>query len=164
MRPYVEESEMKSRIKGTGIGCVLVFACFFSVVYAQPVAIPEGKHCDECGMAVDRNSKFANEVIDEKGRKLFFCDLGDMLYHFRTSKNAIRAVYVKDYAGGAWIDGRKARYVRSKKFDTPMSWSIAAFRTDAEAGKWGNPVDFAAAFGLMKARLLELYPESGGTR
>src|SRR5271157_3544199 len=121
MRLYAKESEMRSLIISLCL-CFCVVGIFLGIsgAHAQPLAIPEGKHCDECGMIVDRNSKFANEVIDEKGGKLFFCDLGDMFYHFRTSKNTIRTVYVRDYASGEWMDGRKARYVRSKKLETPM--------------------------------------------
>ncbi len=126
------------------------FAFTFVFAYAQPLPIPEGTHCAECGMAVDRDSKFAAEAIDVKGRKLFFCDIGDMLYHFRISKSAIRLLYVRDFSTGAWIDGRKARYVLNKKFVTPMSWSIAAFSSNDEAVKWGVPADFDAAFGLAK--------------
>lgn len=119
-------------------------------VYAQPLAIPEGTHCDECGMTVDPHSKFASEVLDERGRQLFFCDIGDMLYHFRTSKGSVRAVYVRDFPSGSWIDGGKAWYVQNKKFATPMGWGIAAFSSDDEAKKWGMPVDFDAAYGLAK--------------
>src|SRR5271157_4657243 len=107
MKQYAKESEMNITRKGIGRGigrgierilfiffffCIFTFTfastftCCFS--YAQPVAIPEGTRCDQCGMAVDRNSKFAAEVINEKGGKMFFCDIGDMLYHFRTSKSA----------------------------------------------------------------------------
>jgi copper chaperone NosL len=118
--------------------------------YAQPLPIPAGERCAECGMTIDRDSKFASEVIDVKGRRLFFCDIGDMLYHFRKSKSAIRSVYVRDFNTGAWIDGRKARYVPNEKFVTPMSWGIAAFSSIEEAMKWGAPADFDAAFALAK--------------
>jgi copper chaperone NosL len=121
-----------------------------SHAYAQPLPVPEGEHCAECGMTIDRDSKFASEVIDAKGGRLFFCDIGDMLYHFRKTKSVIRSVYVRDFTTGAWIDGRKARYVPNKKFVTPMSWGIAAFSSNAEAVKWGVPADFDAAFGLAK--------------
>jgi len=128
--------------------CVFTFTFVFA--YAQPLPIPEGTHCAECGMTVDRDSKFATEVIDVKGGRLFFCDIGDMLYHCRISKSAIRSLYVRDFSTGAWIQGRKAWYVLNKKFVTPMSWSIAAFSSNAEAVKWGVPADFDAAFGLAK--------------
>ena len=122
----------------------------FVCAYAQPLPVPAGEHCAECGMTIDRDSKFASEVVDVQGGRLFFCDIGDMLYHFRTSKSAIRSAYVRDFTTGGWIDGRKARYVSNKKFVTPMSWGIAAFSSNAEAVKWGVPADFDAAFVLVK--------------
>ena len=121
-----------------------------SDAYAQPLPVPAGEHCAECGMTIDRDSKFASEVIDVKGGRLFFCDIGDMLYHFRKSKSSIRSVYVRDFTTGEWVDGRKARYVPDKNFVTPMSWGIAAFSSNADAVKWGVPADFDAAFGLVK--------------
>ena len=148
MRRYVKESDMKTTVFLST--CVLTFALFYLSAYAQPVAIPGGTHCDECGMMVDPHSKFASEVTAEKGRRLFFCDIGDMLYHFRTSKGAIRSVYVRDFSTGVWIDGTKAWYVMNKKLGSPMGWGIAAFSNDSEAKKWGIPYDFNAAFGLAK--------------
>ncbi|MGD0282226.1 MAG: nitrous oxide reductase accessory protein NosL [Dissulfurispiraceae bacterium] len=147
--------------KGKGIGnnkqrfflfflLTLTYTYTFTFAYAQPAPVPAGEHCAECGMSIDRDSKFAAEAVDGKGGKLFFCDIGDMLHHFRKSINTIQSAYVRDFTTGTWIDGRKAWYVQNKKFLTPMFWGIAAFSTDAEAKKWGLPVDFDAAFGLAK--------------
>ncbi len=118
--------------------------------YAEPFPVPEGARCAECGMAVDKSSKFSSEVETEDGKKLFFCDIGDMLVHFKSSKNKIKNVYVKDYTKGDWTDGRKTYYVLNRKFSTPMSWGIAAFDSESEAKKWGSPADFNGAFRLLK--------------
>lgn len=121
-------------------------------LYAQPFPLPQGARCNECGMSVEEGSHFAGKAITTDGKKLFFCDIGDMLFHFRKEREKIKVAYVKDYATGEWIDGKRALFVLNKDIKTPMSWGIAAFaeRSEAEAKKWGNPVDFGAAFTLLR--------------
>ncbi len=118
--------------------------------HAQPFAVPEGTKCAECGMSVNEKSKFVSEVVTSDGKKSFFCDIGDMLVHFKSDRGKLKTVYVKDYVNGNWITGERAFYVHDKRFSTPMSWAIAAFREESEAKKWGNPVDFDGAFRLLK--------------
>jgi nitrous oxide reductase accessory protein NosL len=131
--------------------CFLIFGLTFpDFLYSQASPIPEGAGCAECGMMVDTNSKFSTEVITDGGKKLFFCDIGDMLRHFKSDRGKAKTVYVKDYVNGQWLDGKKAFYVSSKRFSTPMSWGIAAFGEQSEARKWGNPLDFNRAFKLLK--------------
>lgn len=119
-------------------------------VYSQPFPVPQGSKCAECGMSIDQDSKFTSEVITRDEKKVFFCDVGDMLFHFRSDREKIKAVYVRDYRKGEWVDGKKAFYILNKNVKTPMSWSIAAFAEESEAKKWGNPVDFNGAFRLLK--------------
>jgi nitrous oxide reductase accessory protein NosL len=101
-------------------------------------------------MYVDAGSKFAGEVLTTDEKKLFFCDIGDMLFHYRSGRDKLKNIYVRDYVTGEWIDAVKASYVHSKQFSTPMSWNIAAFSSASEAKKWGTPVDFNGAFGLLR--------------
>lgn len=118
--------------------------------YSQPFTIPQDSKCSECGMSIDRNSSFVSEAVAMDEKKLFFCDVGDMLFHFRSMQEKVKAVYVRDYSKGEWIDGKKALYILNKKFNTPMSWGIAAFASESEAKKWGSPVDFNGALRLLK--------------
>lgn len=127
-----------------------VIILFPGIVCSQTVAFPQGAKCAECGMSIDPESKFVSEVTTAGDKKLLFCDVGDMLVHFRSSKEKAKDVHVRDHTTGAWIDGKKALYVLNRKISTPMSWSIAAFREEAAAKQWGSPVDFDRAFTLLK--------------
>jgi copper chaperone NosL len=131
---------------------LIIILSFSAVSYAQPYAIPPGARCDECGMAADANSKFVSVVIERSGKKQVFCDIGDMLLHFRTGSRqaTIGSVYIRDYNTGEWIDGKSALYVMNKKLATPMAWGIAGFKKTSEAEKWGTPVDFDKAFNLAR--------------
>ena len=129
---------------------LLAFLVFPAFLAAQPFPVPQGAKCDECGMSVERDSKFVSEVLSSDGKNLFFCDIGDMLFHFRKDREKIKAVYVKDYGSGEWVEGKKAFYVLNKGIKTPMSWGIAAFAGQSGARNWGSPVDFGAAFTLIK--------------
>ncbi len=136
-----------------GIAAALLLTAVFSLpapLHAQPVAVPQGAKCVECGMAVDQNSRFMSEVTTKNNKNLFFCDIGDMLFHFRSDREKMKDVHVRDYATGEWIDGKKALYVLNKKISTPMSWSIAAFAAESSAKKWGDPADFNGAFKLLR--------------
>ncbi|MCL5023105.1 MAG: nitrous oxide reductase accessory protein NosL [Nitrospirae bacterium] len=128
---------------------VLIFA-FPGFVSAQPPPIPQGTKCAECGMSVDRNSNFSNVVATTDNKTRFFCDIGDMLLHFKSDGGRVRTVYVRDYVTGQWMDGKKAFYVLSTKFKTPMSWGIAAFAEESAAKKWGTPVAYDSATSLLK--------------
>lgn len=131
--------------------------CFLAIIficpeflYSQPFPIPQDSRCSECGMSIGRNSKFVSEVLTKDGKKLFFCDVGDILFHFRSEGGKVKDAYVKDYKTGEWIEGKKVFYILNKNFKTPMSWSIAAFTEESEAKKWGSTVDFSSAFSLLK--------------
>ncbi|HXX80584.1 MAG TPA: nitrous oxide reductase accessory protein NosL [Thermodesulfovibrionales bacterium] len=129
---------------------LLAFLVFPGSPAAQPFPVPQGTMCSECGMTVNPDSKFSVELVTTNGKKMFFCDIGDMLRHFRSDRETLKTIYVKDYISGGWIDGEKALYVLNKRFSTPMSWNIAAFSSESEAKKWGSPVGFSGAFGLVK--------------
>ncbi len=136
-----------------GMAAALLLAAivsFPSLLHGQSVAVPQGTKCGECGMVVDENSKFASEVTTKDGKDLFFCDIGDMLFHFRSDREKMNNVRVRDYATGEWIDGKKAWYVLNRKIPTPMSWSIAAFAMESSAKKRGDPADFNGAFKLLR--------------
>ena len=120
------------------------------LLYAQPFPVPQGTMCSECGMMVNPDSKFSVELVTTNGKKMFFCDIGDMLRHFRSDRGTLKTIYVKDHMSGGWIEGEKALYVLNKRFSTPMSWNIAAFSSESEAKKWGSTVGFSGAFGLVK--------------
>ncbi|HXX57947.1 MAG TPA: nitrous oxide reductase accessory protein NosL [Thermodesulfovibrionales bacterium] len=129
---------------------ILSIVCSASYLYAGPVSVPDGAKCDECGMSLDRNSKFISVVTGKDEKKLFFCDIGDMLNHFRSKKEKIESVSVRDFTTGEWIDGKSAFYVTNKALKTPMAWGIGAFTKESDAKQWGTPVDFENAFGLIK--------------
>jgi len=138
-----------------GIAAALLLTTVFSfpaLLHAQPVAVPQGTKCVECGMAVDQNSRFMSEVATKDNRNLFFCDIGDMLFHFSKHTENVKSVYVRDFHTGQWINGQHAFYVFSldKAFSSPMKWNIAAFAEQAEAKKWGNPVDYNGVFKLLR--------------
>jgi len=132
------------------VSIILGIVFFASYLYAGPYSVPAGTKCDECGMTVDQNSKFISVVTGKEERKLFFCDIGDMLYHFRSTGDEIRSVSVRDYVTSEWIDDRNAFYVMNKAFITPIGWGVAAFSKESDAKQWGSPVAFQNAFSLIK--------------
>lgn len=146
-----EKDTRRMRRMAAGIFLLLVLA-LPALVYSQPLTVPQGTACAECGMTVDQNSKFASAVTVRDNRRLFFCDIGDMLYYLSKHTRDVESVSVRDFQTGQWIDGRKAFYVFSlnRALSSPMKWNIAAFARQAEAKAWGTPSDFNGAFRLLK--------------
>lgn len=140
MRDYLKERILK------------IFILFFSLIFSSSLyaQIPEGTNCDECGMKVDPSSRFASYIITMDGKKLFFCDIGDMLNNLKKKGYEPKEVFVRDYKSWEWIDGKKAYYVHNKKLSTPMEWGIAVFKNISEAESLGSPTDFNNAFKLIK--------------
>ncbi len=129
---------------------LLLAFVFPAFLYSQPHPVPQGAKCAECGMLVDQTSRFVAEVTSKGSKSLYFCDIGDMLFHLKSSGGKAKDIYVRDYSTGAWIDGKKALYVLNKKISTPMSWGLAAFQEESAARQWGSPVDFDRVFTLLK--------------
>jgi nitrous oxide reductase accessory protein NosL len=93
-----------------------------------PVDIKWGREvCEQCGMIID-NPRFAAEVRGGADRKIHkFDDMGDaVLWLAKQSWAADPAaeIWVGDMDSGAWIDGRKAFYVRVKV--SPMGHGFGA--------------------------------------
>ena len=104
--------------------------------------------CAQCGMGADLSSKFTSRLVQAK-QTLHFCDIGDLFAYLKANPSAAAEAQVKDYKSGEWLNAQQAYYVQSaKKFQTPMGWSIAAFKARPEGAEFGNALDFN---GMMKS-------------
>lgn len=109
----------------------------------------ESLRCAECGMTINQDSKFFSWAIDETGKK-HFCDIGDLLYHYRKAPQKIKEACVKDFITGDWIDAKSAFYVKSGNFKTPMAWQIGAFKNKGDAERYGKALVFEEALELVR--------------
>ncbi len=106
--------------------------------------------CAECGMMVDQQSVFSASLTQD-GKRLDFCDIGDLLTYLNKRSIAPSLAQVKDHATGEQIAADKAYYVRAeKKFRSPMGWGIAAFKTREDASSFGAPMDITSALQAVK--------------
>ncbi len=106
--------------------------------------------CTECGMFVDMTSKFTSKIV-QSDTTFYFCDIGDLFSYMKRKGLNDVAAQVKDYNTSEWIDAKQAYYVHSeKKFMTPMGWSIAAFKDEISASKFGSVMDFKATAMTVK--------------
>jgi len=114
------------------------------------LASAETVRCAECGMMVDTGSKFSARATQGKTVSQF-CDIGDLLTYLKRTRSADITAEVKDHGIGAWMDAKKAFYVRAeKKFSTPMGWGIAAFSDSKQASAYGQAMDLDAALKGLK--------------
>jgi copper chaperone NosL len=126
---------------------LILAACLLAPV---PASAEQPVKCAECGMTVDTQSKFCAK-IDQDGKTLMFCDLGDLLTYLNKKSVSPSAAQVRDYKTGEWIGAEKAFYVHAEKtFKTPMGWGIAAFKTKEDAAAFGTPVDITGSLKAVK--------------
>lgn len=131
------------------------FLIFLVLVVSMPVFSRAENYvrCQECGMMASPDGVFTSYAVNKDGSKSYFCDLGDMIVHILKKKKTDpeSPIFVMDYKSKTVIDGKKAFYVQSKSFKTPMGWGIAAFKDRNDALAYGNKVsDFANALSLLK--------------
>jgi hypothetical protein len=129
--------------------CIGVIAASFLLEPFSPCRAAELK-CAECGMLVDRGSKFYAWIVLDKGT-LPFCDIGDLLTYLKKKSLTPDTARVKDYPGGDTINADKAFFVHAENtFKTPMGWGLAAFKDKGDAARFGTVLDFAGAAKTVK--------------
>jgi len=126
----------------------IFFPVLAIIVFCSLSASAEMVRCAQCGMGADLGSKFTARIVNPK-QTLHFCDIGDLFAYLKKAPVANAEAHVRDYRSGDWINAHQAAYVQSaKKFQTPMGWSIAAFKNKPEAAEFGSTLDFDA---MMKS-------------
>lgn len=99
---------------------------------ASPPAPPEIAYgmdlCSLCGMSVD-DPRFAVVAVAADGTHRSFDDIGCLLRATAGDERVGARIWVHDYHGGGWLDGRAARFVRTAELATPMGSGLAACAT-----------------------------------
>jgi len=96
--------------------------------------------CAWCKMAISEK-RYAAEAVDNDGNVFKFDNAACMVRFVldRKWRSRIGAYYIADYETRAWIDARKAAYIKSAETPSPMASGLAAF------GAATNAAEFAAA-------------------
>jgi copper chaperone NosL len=136
---------MKEETRMNRYRVYLLMAAFLGLVSChagkpQPVGLVLNEEaCSQCQMAISQR-EFAAEVVFAGGDAEFFDDIGCMASWVKSHKPEKAGIFVVDGAGGEWLDGSAAYYVRSARFHSPMSYGILAYRTaeDAKAAAEAN--------------------------
>jgi copper chaperone NosL len=139
----------KSWVWTFGLVLLVAAAILPGVAFSEPMEIAEGTKCHLCGMKVDPGSAYSAQIVDG-GAMLAFCDIGDMLYHYKKQDEKPSEMYVRDKKSLEWIDALEAAYAKSDGFSTPMGWGIAAFSDKAEAAGFGKPMTFEEALNAVE--------------
>lgn len=110
-----------------------LFACGGDKPPAGPAEVHYGEDvCDRCRMIIS-DSRFAAQYRAKDGHVKKFDDFGCMAAELGNDggKDAVSGIYVTDFATTAWLDARKAYYLKSPDITSPMGYGIAAFGTEA---------------------------------
>lgn len=121
---------------------IKIITCFFFVVMSssckrQFVEIQYGKEaCGFCKMMIV-DSRYAAEMVDEKGKVFKFDDIACMK-HYITQNNLADAkamLFVANFSKGnnPMIDARSAIYLHHEYFKSPMHGNYGAFSSQQDA-------------------------------
>lgn len=124
------------------LGLVLA-ACENGLAPVEPIW---GKQaCDSCRMLLSDPS-YAAEIVDPRGRRHFFDDIGCMDAYLAEHAERPRALWVR--SGSRWVDAESARYASGAA--SPMAYGFVA-------DERGN-LDFAGVRRGAAAHRKELSP------
>ncbi len=110
-----------------------ILVLFFISCYKKPEPIEYGKDvCDLCKMNITDN-KFAAEIITTKG-KIYKFDSIECLFQFKQyaldTEEKIHSEWVNDFSNPrTFIDLRKAFFLHSEVFRSPMGLNVLSFST-----------------------------------
>jgi nitrous oxide reductase accessory protein NosL len=144
--------EGKMKIRKSSAMLPLLAAILFGIIMAlpaqgagptEPQTITEKTTCAVCGMYPHRYPAWQTQVIFTDNSMAAF-DGGKCMFRFLLNMPAftqdhkadqVAAVWVRDFAGGAWIDGKTASYVVGSSEMGPMGKELIPFasREAAEA-------------------------------
>ncbi len=110
-----------------------LFACGDGKPPAGPAEVHYGEDvCDRCKMIIS-DQRFAAQYRANTGQVKKFDDFGCMAAELGNDggKDEVGGIYVTDFTTSAWLDARKAHYLKSPDIASPMGYGIAAFGTEA---------------------------------
>ncbi|MGV1098901.1 nitrous oxide reductase accessory protein NosL [Thiovibrio sp. JS02] len=145
------------------IATLLLCAAFSVPIQAAEPAVPEitaEATCAACGMYPHRYPQWQSQVVFSDGDSVAFDGCKCMfrfLLNMRKFTAAhtpeqVRAVWVKDFRTGKWIDGKSAFYVIASSEMGPMGKELIPFAEKAAAEEFqkqkGGSIDTYANIGM----------------
>ncbi len=121
---------MKKLVSLLGIFALMVIA------FAQPKDPPRGTRCVVCGMDVNMMPKFTSQIKLKNGKYLYTESPKHAIQYYLKNKDRVAEIWVKDFATGKWINGKRAYYVAID--EGPMGPDIVAFKSLVKAKKFAK--------------------------
>ena len=115
---------------------IAVFLIFAGLLFAGPVDPPKGAKCVVCGMDVNMDPKFTSQLELKDGTRVYTESPKHAIQYMLKNKDKVKALWVRDFDTGKWIDGKKAYYVMVE--NGPMGMDVVAFRSKLKAKKFAK--------------------------
>lgn len=109
---------------------------FISLLFAQPQEPPKGTKCVVCSMDVNMDPRFTSQIKLKNGEYLYTESPKHAIQYYLKNKDAVKELWVKDFATGKWIDGKRAYYIPVD--EGPMGPDIVAFKSRVKAKKFAK--------------------------
>lgn len=132
----------------------LFLLLLFSSCITEPQPIVAGKdECHECKMTI-MDSRFATEIITNKGKIFKFDDvicMAAFMKSGKTDEKNMSRLLLTDFSDNSLIDAESAFILKSEELHSPMNGNAAAFVLKEEAenmkkDKGGEIMDWKTLF------------------
>lgn len=143
----------------------LATLCFAATLWAAPLEkIGKEERCAVCGMFVARYPTWATQLRLADGTVRYFDGCKDMMaYYFAPAKyggkkdEVYAEIWVKDYYGLKWVNGREVFYVVGSDVNGPMGTELIPFasREAAENFKKDHHGRHLLGFAEISAALID---------
>jgi nitrous oxide reductase accessory protein NosL len=117
---------------GVPVAALLIAASCGVNADGPPAIVVDRTPCSHCGMLISE-TVFAAAYRSAGEESRVFDDIGCLLDALQRRGGPDVRIWVHDAAGGGWIDGEAAVYVRSPSIRTPMNGGVLAYRASDAA-------------------------------
>lgn len=126
---------MKWRILIIAFMVLLLTACS-EKTYEPREINGETDICKVCNMSIV-HTDYAGQIVLKNGDYEIFDDIGCLMEYIKgIDESEIGAAFIKDANEDKWLNVKKATYIYSKDYWTPMNYGVLAFSTKEDAEKW----------------------------
>lgn len=93
--------------------------------------------CEICNMGITSMDYAAQAILSNNDYQVFD-DLGCLIEFLQTTDKKVEVAYIKSADTGEWVDVKKATYLYSSNYWTPMNYGVLAFASQEGASQYAK--------------------------
>ncbi len=129
LKEYIVHNHLCGNLKGKRLQAVALY--LWQKSHKRRIEVPKDAKCPVCGMFIAKHPRWAAMIVDERGKRLYFDGVKDMMRYLQS--HSFKRAYVSDYYSGEAIDARRAYYVLGSDVHGPMGKELIPFKSLKDA-------------------------------